>query len=268
MKLWVLIAFLFLMQPEPLSYSTFLPVVLRPHQKIGLAWNETGKNDVSLFGFPTYHNWTIGWQAENDEQTQNTSGLLYIPYFWCEFRPEGTDLKEKLDELDGGLVLFLNEPNGDNPTNQCPRTSQQAALLYQEALMLCPACQFTLPVVSHLDYPAWHWLREYLGWLDVYKLPIPTYGAFNTYLPEIDEMIRTYPLPLSLVIPEFTNCDKELAAGMWQAIEREPRIMMAFYFSSVETGCGDLFYDTGTDALTEMGERLLGGIHENHQHFP
>lgn len=265
MKLLVLFALLFLMQPEPPTYSTYLPVVLGSHQKIGLAWHKTGRNDVSPFGFTRYHNWTIGWEAWEEEQVLNVSGLQYIPHFWCEFRPEGTDLKERLAELSGELVLFINEPDGWNPVDQCLGTPQQVALLYQEALSLCTSCTFTMPVVTHDDYlNGWVWTLEYLEWLEFYQLPVPSYGTFNTYIPNIESMVSTYPLQVPLVIPEFGNCDKNIATEMWRQIDQNPRIEMAFYFSSVETGCGDLFYSTESDQLTEMGEEL----YENHQYLP
>lgn len=260
--------------PEQPIYTVYLPVISRHPDKFGIAWPDVDRQDISMFRASVYQGWTI-----NLYPVDGMMALPHIPcpygYWWTDpdvdflglLTVRLTDYRQSSGRDYDGILLVLNEPDLES---QCYLSPEDAIEFYEAVAAICPACQLTLPQVSHHDYwNDWQWLRSFLALYraNEYYPPV-TYGAVHSYvwgehpsllLDSYESVLDGYGLRYDKwIVSEWGACTADSLDMMYRWYEQDDRVLYHLYFAPyVEGNCSNLFIDFDGTGYTAMGEKLI-----------
>lgn len=270
---YIVLLLILLLPATDEAHRVYLPIAMTPPDKFGIAWPYVGYQDISQFNARYYQGWTISF----DE----IDGMTALPHIPCPYGywPGDPDVDflqlletrladyQRSNSAYDGILLVLNEPDLES---QCQLSPEDAIEFYEAVAAICPACQLTMPQVSHQDYwSGWQWLHSFLA---LYRAngyyPPVTYGAVHSYvwgehpsllLDSYESALGDYGLHYDKwIVSEWGACTADSLDMMYRWYEQDDRILYHLYFAPyVEGNCTNLFVDFDGTGYTPTGEKLI-----------
>lgn len=262
------------------SLTIFLPITTG-WQKDCIAWDE--RENTSIEGLSScYHDWA----SESVNPEPNYTRYNSLP---CRCWPYSGDCERDhlsdLRDLEGGIILFANEPDRHD---QCLMTPEETYLLYLDGVMACRNCEFTMPQYSSNEYCGdWPNMRAFLEFYTKAPGFVPRkiiYGAVHIYyyldsticgnpvsiaeyIDSYNSVMLEYGMSLPIVVSEYGSCDPGTVWDMTAQILDRDDVLVAFYFtthSSTDNGaitsCTNLCEGFGQCVLNGNGRAYMRAV--------